>query len=87
MRRKVLAAAVGIAVMVGVKAYSRAATQDEVMELLALCEGDDVCEQAIETHFDVCSLADRTDSGSGTRAFVQCLNARADRVYFVYGDR
>jgi hypothetical protein len=87
MRRKVLAAAVGIAVMVGVKAYSRAATQDEVRELLALCEGDGVCEQAIETHFDVCSLADRSAAGTGSRAFAQCLNARAGRVYFVYGER
>jgi hypothetical protein len=84
---KVLAVAVGIAAMVGVKAYSRAASQDDVRQLLELCEGEDVCEQAIETHFDVCSLAERIDGGSGARAFAQCLNTRAARVYFVYGER
>lgn len=94
MGKKALVVVLGAAAVIGLKFYNKASAHDDVRgQLVALCDGDAVCERAVETHFDTCFESAyrmggrRRSARMETGQLVQCLNAKADRVYFVYGEK
>jgi hypothetical protein len=93
MRNKAIAAVLGVAAMLGMKFYNKASAHDGVkQQLVALCESDPGCQQAVETHFEACfdaaykvggrRRASRLEAGQ----LVGCLNSRSGQPYFSYDD-
>jgi len=89
MLRKVGGIVLAIAVIVGMKMYSKQSTSKEVKaELVKLCEGDAKCVAAVDTHFEGCfdgsySMGGRRRSAKlNSDALVSCVNQRAGVEYF-----
>ena len=93
MLRKLGGIVLVVAVIIGMKMYNKQSTSKEVKaELVKLCEGDQKCVAAVETHFEGCfdssySIGGRRRSGKlDSDQLVACVNQRAGVEYFSAGN-
>lgn len=81
----------GIGIILGLKLYNRVATHDELRaKLVATCDKDGACVEAVNRHFEGCfeenySLGGR-HRGGGVDAdgFMKCFNARAGQEHLAH---
>jgi hypothetical protein len=89
MGRRLLAAAVAVVAILGMKFYNKASAHDDVRSrLVALCEGDAECRADVEKHYDACFESSyrmggrRQSSQLDVDALVRCVNTKSGAPYF-----
>lgn len=89
MLRRLGGVALVIAVVIGFKVYNKQSTFKEVKaRLVELCENDQKCLAAVETHFEGCFDGSykmggrRSASELRSADLVSCINQRAGVDYF-----
>ena len=89
MLRRLGGVVLAIAVIVGFKMYNKQSTfKDVKARLVQLCENDQKCVAAVDTHFEGCfdssySMGGRRRSSELRSAdLVSCINQRAGVDYF-----
>ena len=95
MGKKLLVGLVTAAALIGMKFYNKASAHNDVkVRLVELCEGDNQCVAAVNTHVEGCfdtayKMGGRRQSSRlDADALVGCVNSRADKPYFmVAGDK
>ncbi|MBI2214819.1 MAG: hypothetical protein HYU52_14325 [Acidobacteria bacterium] len=89
MARKLFGVVIALGLFFGVRTYNlNSAKKDVRQEMQTLCETDEKCKAAVETHFDVCwdkysSLGSRHKGPSvDIEKLANCVNASAGEEYF-----
>jgi hypothetical protein len=90
MGKKLLVGLISAAALIGMKFYNKASAHNDVKaRLVELCEGDNQCVTAVNTHFQGCfdsayKMGGRRQSSRlDSDALVGCVNSRAGKPYFM----